>query len=597
MQIAKVVPKVKTTGSGIFDYDIPPEILPQMQVGILVEVPFHGRKIEGIVIDIKRTSQFTNLKNIIRIIDPVPVIDDHHLTLAKWMAEYYLSSLGQTLFENIVPPAIRTIKKQTLPIIQKKIYLNKNDRSYLIQADFSHRLKFYLKAISKTIHRGQSVLILIPDLTLINYFLKSIKNPIILHSRLTKTERWLAWNKIRSNSKQIVIGSQSALFAPVQNLGLVIIDQAEDETYKNDRSPYFSAITTAEKLVKISGSSLILGSLNHNVETFFYATKNNYEILKNKFLKPEISIVDTKSEKNIISTSLISEIEKSISKKEKIILVLNRKGEGSSLNCVDCGWVQTCQKCGLVLRPENFKAVCHNCENKYDLMTKCPKCQGFNLKKFGWGTKKLLKITKDLWPKEKIINLEKDGDKLIDDFSIAIVTSYALKLPLPKIGLIGIIDSDSYSFLPDFRSAEKDFLNFFKFLKISKKGIIQTKSPEHYFVRTLAKLDYMAYYQAELKIRDEGNFPPYSHLINLIYQNENEEICQKEAEKLAGKLRQIQNPKFQILGPAPAYFKKNRHLYRWQIIIKQNLPRQEELGELLKKQKDWKIDVDPVDLI
>lgn len=604
MQIAKVVPKVKTSGSGIFDYDIPPEILPQMRVGILVEVPFRGRKIEGIVTDIKRASQFTNLKKIIRIIDPTPVIDDQHLALAKWMADYYLSSLGQTLFENIVPPAIRTIKKQTETMQNNNTFLapdkKVSSKYFLVQADFSHRLKFYLKAIDKTINRGQSVLILIPDLTLINYFTKNTKNPIILHSRLSKTERWLAWDKIRSGTdkaKQIIIGSQSALFAPVQNLGLIIIDQAEDETYKNDRSPYFSAITTAEKLAKISGSSLILGGLNHNIETFFYAEENKYEILKNKFLKPNISIVDTKSEKNIISATLVDAIEQSIQKKEKIILVLNRKGEGSSLTCVDCGWVQTCEKCGSPLRPENLKVVCHNCEKKYDLKTKCPKCQGFNLKKFGWGTKKLLKIARGLWPKEKIINLEKDGDKLINNFSIAIVTSYALKLPLSKIGLVGIIDSDSYTFLPDFRSAEKDFLNFFKFLKISRNGIIQTKNPEHYFVKALAKLDYMAYYQAELKVRYEGYFPPFSHLINLIYQNESEVICQKEAEKLAGKLRKIKNKDLQILGPAPAYFGKNRNFFRWQIIIKTILPRLRELDELLKKQNDWKIDVDPVDLI
>jgi len=597
MQIAKVVPKVKTLGSGIFDYDIPPEILPQMRCGILVEVPFHGRKIEGIVIDIKRTSAITNLKKIIRIIDPSPVIDDQHLSLARWMADYYLSSLGQTLFENIVPPAIRTIKRQTTTINDRQKQINKKSRSYLIQADFSHRLKFYLKAINKTISFGQSVLILIPDLNLIGYFTKNLKNPIILHSKLSKTQRWLAWNKIRSGSKQIIIGSQSAIFAPIQNLGLIIIDQAEDEAYKNDRSPSFSAVTTAEKLAKIFGANLILGSLNHNIETFFWAKQNKYEILKNKFLKPNISIVDTKSEKNIISTTLVSEIEKSISKKEKIILVLDRKGEGNSLTCVDCGWIQTCEKCNLPLKPENTKAICRNCHRTYDLKIKCPACQGFNLKKFGWGTKKLLKIARELWPNEKIINLQKDGDKLSDDFSIAIATSYALKLPLPKIGLIGIIDSDAYVFLPDFRSAERYFLNFFKFLKISTSGIIQTKNPEHYFVKALAKLDYIVYYQAELKVRCEGYFPPYSHLINLIYQNIDEAFCQKETEKLVEQLKKIKNQNLKILGPAPAFLRKKRNLYRWQIIIKLTLPRPKELDELLKKQKNWKIDVDPLDLI
>lgn len=550
MQIAKVAPKVKTLGTGIFDYAIPPEILPEIQTGVLVEVPFGNRIVEGIVIEIRRTSTISKLKSIKRIIDPIPVIDDGHLMLAKWMADYYLSSLGQTLFENIVPPAIRTIKKQIdINIASKKnqsIDVKKN-RSFLILADFSHRLNFYLKAIAKTLKSGQSVLILVPDLTLISYFTQVVKNPIILHSGLTKTQRWTAWDKARNQSSSIIIGSTSALFAPVNNLGLIIIDQVDDETYKNDRSPRFLAQTVAEKLVKISNADLILGSLNPGLETYFYATKNRYKILKNKFSKPNVEIVDMKAEKGFLSHTLILAIEKSIQKNEKIILVLNRKING--------------------------------------------------------GTKKLAQIVRTLWPLEKIINLESGGDKFTNDFRLAIATSYALKLPLPKIGLVGIIDGDAFMFLPDFRSAERDFLNFFKFLKISTHGVIQTKNPDHYFVASLAKLDYDQYYQAELKVREENFFPPFWHLINLTYQNKDEVLAQKEAEKLAKQLKKFENVDNSmiqivcILGPNPAFFRKIRNSYRWQIIIKLKQNRPAELDTLLKKQNGWRIDVDPVNLM
>ncbi len=247
MQIARVVPKVKTSGEGIFDYSIPPEILPDMKIGILVLVPFHGRKIEGIVIDIKRSSQITRLKPIISLIDTFPVIDKVHTELAKWMADYYITDFSKTLFENIVPPAKRIIKKRDdSTATLQKLSGNRSPKKYLVVADFQTRLKFYLQAIKKTLARGQQIIILVPDLSLVPYFTRSIKNKIsILHTGLTLTQRWLEWDKIRRGDIDIVIGSNSALFAPVKNLGLIIIDQEENETYKSGQAPRYHTVKVA----------------------------------------------------------------------------------------------------------------------------------------------------------------------------------------------------------------------------------------------------------------------------------------------------------------------------------------------------------------
>jgi primosomal protein N' (replication factor Y) (superfamily II helicase) len=159
MQIAKIVPHIRTRDEGIFDYAIPPEILPMMKIGILVEVPFHGRDIEGIVVDIKRTSPIPNLKNIIKIVDPVPVIDSVHIKLAKWMSNHYLEPFGKTIFENIVPVAKRSVDKNSIPHLKSKEIEKKETKKYLVIDDFHYRLKVYLKAIEKTISRGQQVII------------------------------------------------------------------------------------------------------------------------------------------------------------------------------------------------------------------------------------------------------------------------------------------------------------------------------------------------------------------------------------------------------------------------------------------------------
>src|SRR3989304_997532 len=322
MQIAKVVPNLKTSDEGIFDYAIPPELLPQIQEGILVEVPFHGRNVEGIIVDIKRSSQIPNLKPILKFIDPIPVIDIIHIELAKWMSDYYIAPFGKALFENIVPAAKKSIKNISLQTVQHKLARANLCQKYLLIGDFNARLSFYLKAIDETWRHQKATIILVPDLIIIPYLSKNIKKSFtILHSKMTKTQRWLAWNNIRSGKTRIVIGSQSALFAPVSNLGLIIIDQEENETYKNGRTPRYHASATAKKLCELTGANLILGSRTPRLETYYNASRNKYRLITKQNSRTNITIIDMNSEKYIISNALESAIEKSLQENKKILLV------------------------------------------------------------------------------------------------------------------------------------------------------------------------------------------------------------------------------------------------------------------------------------
>ena len=612
MQIAQIVPKVRTRDEGIFDYAIPPTILPQIKIGVLVKVPFHGRKIEGIIIDLKRSSTILKLSNIISVIDSAPVVDKIHVDLARWMSEYYLTSLGQTLFENIVPPAIRTIKKHisyqrpSIIYARAKIVDGSDVSKNLVIADFNARLEFYLKEITKTISQHKNVIILVPDLSLIRYFTGHLKRPYaILHAGLTRTERWTTWNNIREGKVKIVIGSQSALFAPVSNLGLVILDQEENETYKSDRSPRYNTLDVAEVLCELASAKLIVGSTSPQVTTYFRAKKLNYKIYKRTKKTAPGSIVNMNFEKRIISNTLEEQINSNLSKKNKILLVLNRKGEGTNFSCADCGWIALCQICGLSLIPQKIENVCFRCEKTFAKETICPKCQGINLRPAGLGTARLRKILAKNFPQAKIAIFEKDASaEESQNYDIAIVTSYGLKMSFANIGLVAIVDTDQTFSLPDFSSTEKAFNTYYKFLNLADRKIIQTHLANHYAIQSLAAMDFHQFLNAELNIRQAGNFPPFYKLIRLEYQNELLKKAELESKKVAEILQKIDHQNLlEISDPYQPFINKKRNKFRSQILIRtkntyKKLPLPKETQSIIKNlPKGWIVDIDPFSLI
>lgn len=615
MQIAQVVPKVKTQKEAVFDYAIPPEILPQIKIGILVLVPFGYRKIEGLVIALKKSSKIKQLKPIIAIIDPEPAIDTVHTELAKWMANYYLASLGKTLFENIVPPAKRILKKSagqnytTFPARTSKVVQIKSQK-FLVIGNFQTRIKIYLQAIKKTLARNEQAIILVPDLALIPYFTSYLKNSVaIIHAGLNKTQRFLEWDKIRRGQNTIIIGSNSALFAPAKNLGLIIIDQEENETYKNRQAPRFRATSVANQLSKLTAVNLLLGSLTPRVETYYRALRGEYKIIKEPAAKKKnIILVDMNFEKKSISNSLQETVSQTLAANKKVVLVLNRKGEGIKFSCANCGWIYACPKCGLPLIPQQNKAVCHHCEKNFPLAANCPKCHSFQLKPFGLTTIKLEKFIRDLYPDKKIIRLEKPNGKnqpaagFLSGWNIAIVTSYALKFNFPPIGLVGIMDADYGLNFPGFRAAEKNFQTLFKFLRIGERGMIQTHLTDHFLIKSLARLDFEQFFLNEIEQRKKFGFPPFARLIHLIYQHTDENQAKKTAAAVASQLKTLikpyQNTIF-LLGPSPAFLAKQRNKFRYQIILKTGRPSYPPaLDDFLKTMpKGWVVDVDPDDLL
>lgn len=601
MQIAKVIPKIKTRGEGIFDYAISPEFLPLIKVGVLVLVPFRGRKIEGIIIDIKRSSQVQNLKTIISIIDPDPVVDLVHIKLAQWMANYYLGDLSKTLFDSIVPPAKRTINKiETTGLIPQTNTLGLS-RKFLIVADFSLRLDFYLKSINKTLAQNKQVIILVPDLTLTQSFTQKIKTEVVLlHANLTKTQRWLSWNKIRQGQAKVIIGSNSAIFAPVNNLGLIIVDQEENEAYKSDQAPHQHSLKVAQELASLTSADLIIGSDTPSVETYFQSRKNNYLYKIKNERKANISVIDMNFERSILSQPLQDKITQTLENKQKTILILNRKGEGSKVSCEACHWIYTCPDCQLPLSPVSNKMVCRNCEKHFDKISVCPKCQNTNLKTTGLTTNKLEKIVKDSFPQAKTLRMEKDFELGIStDWDICISTNIILKKDFNNIGLVAIIDADQGINFPGFRTPEANFQTLYKLVSLAPNAIIQTHLVETNLIKSLASLNYEQFYQTELADREKFNYPPFTNLIRLTYKSLSEKECLTESQKVKNKLSQLNQDEAntQVLGPSPSHQALRRGYFTYQIIIKQK-SRSKAIDQYLKElPRGWGVNVDPYDIV
>lgn len=627
MQYAQVVVNTKTTpGNDIFTYKIPPAELPKIKAGVLVTVPFHGRNLDGIIVDIKRSLPANlspdKLKKITRVLDSEPVVDDIHLELAKWMSKYYLASLGETLFENLVPVAKRQLSEVSSE--QSAVSSKSNDKRYaisrkpiLLHTDFETRFKLYLKFIRQAIGDKRQAIIVVPDLTYLEFFKKYLsKNKIaILHSEMTHTERYLAWRDIRDKNIPIILGSASALFAPVKNLGLIIIDQEESEFYKSEQSPRWHLPRVAEKLAELSGTQLILGSITPSIEKYYQAKKSQFKLIKKSIKKISTKLIDISNQKQIISYELEEAIGATLKNKGKIILYVNRKGEGRIFSCPDCGHNFLCTQCSTPLIPIKNKLICHHCKNSIKIPTRCPKCKNTNLKISGITTDRIKHIIEKLFPRAKVIALEKEFaesfkmkkqilNTILRQADIIVGTFYLTKSILPRADLVGIICADQSLGLPDFRIQERTFSHLLQIIRLGKSAIIQTFTPEHSVMKSLKNNSYEKFYRNEIKDRHAMNYPPFSKLIRFIYQNSSEKKCQDESKKLARQLKyQIskanlpadrQESNAEILGPAPAFYEKIRARFRYHLILKS---KSDWKPDSAKIDKGWIIDIDPINML
>ncbi|MFC1940667.1 primosomal protein N', partial [Chloroflexota bacterium] len=503
----------------------------------------------------------------------------------------------------------------------------------------SGKTEVYLQALAEAVRLGKRGIVLVPEIALtpqtIERFASRFPNKVaIFHSQLSLGEQFDEWQRIRNGEFDVVIGPRSAIFAPQPDLGLIVIDEEHEWTYKQgDKSPRYHARDAAIKLAELTGATVILGSATPDVETFYHAQKGDYHLLQlperltpseNSPL-PQVEIVDLRDElktgnTSMFSRSLSNAIVKALTGREQVILFLNRRGAATFIQCRNCGFVLGCRRCEVPLTYHLTEDIlaCHQCNYRIPVPQICPQCFSRRLKFLGAGTQKLEQEASHTFSRARLLRWDSDATRqkhshqeILNKFrthqaDILIGTQMITKgLDFPLVTLVGVVNADTALNLPDFRAGERTFQLLSQVAGRAGRGllggrvIIQTYSPEHYAIQAAAKHDYPLFYNKEITYRRQLNNPPFSHLASLVYTHTNDALCQKEAERLKRLLTEERDSKgiadLSIIGPAPAFIHRLRGRFRWQLIL-----RGSTLSDFLSPlpvPQGWTVDINPVGLV
>ena len=468
----------------------------------------------------------------------------------------------------------------------------------------SGKTQIYIETALKVRADGRQVLILVPEIVLTGQLVMSFKqyfadDVAVIHSKLSVNERNDTFWRIRTGQAGIVIGARSALFAPFDNLGLIVMDEEHDASYKQDESPRYHAHDVAEKMAQIYDAIFLLGSATPSLESFYKAQNGEYTLLTmrdriDNIPMPYIEGVDMREElksgnRKILSRKLQELIEATLAKKQQLIIMLNRRGFSTFVMCRSCGHVIKCPQCNLPLVYHRRGVLqCHHCDITEPVPDVCPNCQSRYIKFFGSGTEKLEEELAQVFPQARIIRLDRDttGRKFAHQdilkqfkaglYDILLGTQMVAKgHDIPSVTGVGIISADSSLNLPDFRASERTFALITQTAGRAGRGheqghvVLQTYNLEHYAVQCGMKQDYLSFYQEEMQMRKMLYYPPFCHLIKLTFQNEIEEKALKAASDLKTQAEQyFNNMNIKIMGPAPALVAKFKDIYRFNLLIK-----------------------------
>ena len=468
----------------------------------------------------------------------------------------------------------------------------------------SGKTEIYLQLINEVFKKNKSAIVLVPEISLtpqmVDRFLARFgeDNIAILHSKLSNGERYDEWQKIKNSDKIIVIGARSAIFAPIKNLGIIIIDEEHDSSYKSDTTPRYNAKDIGKYLAENNSCPLVLGSATPDIVTMFLAENKKINLFKltkraNNMNLPNVEVVDMRRElivgnKSMISLKLEEKIKNNLLNKKQTILFLNRRGYSTFIMCRECGYVAKCKNCNISLtyhRNVN-KLKCHYCGYETRIIQECPNCKSKKIKYFGTGTQKLEDEVNKLFPEASTIRMDldtvskKNSHEIIlnkfknEKIDILIGTQMVVKgHHFPDVTLVGIITADGLLNLEDYRASEKTFQTLVQVAGRSGREqhgdvIIQTYNPDHYAVIDSKKQDYDLFYKEEIALRKMLNYPPFCDIIMIHFVGTELNDINKISNFVYKKILQSQKSNFIIYKPVPSPIDKVKNKYRWRIIIK-----------------------------
>ncbi len=708
-----------------FHYRAPEEMRSVLAPGVRVLVPFGSRRVSGTVLGFPDKAEVAGLKSVIEVLDN-PLFPEL-LALARWMSDYYLYPLGQTL-EAVVPKAVGRAKPKkekflrlpaSFPVSGKPVVKGKKQAALiellseqgetaagaltgfssatiktLVQTGMievfereaagkgpepfiattppglmaeqqeavakikeavsaqafavfllhgvtgSGKTEVYLHAIAGLAGTGRGAIVLVPEIALTPQLLGRFRGRFgsrvaVLHSGLTDRERADEYRRIRSGGVDVVVGARSAVFAPFAQVGIIIVDEEHENSYKQDEGLRYNARDVAVVRAKFENAVVVLGSATPSLESFYNAKNNKYCYLRlanrvDNRPMPDVLVIDVKTlpKNNLYSPRLIDDIQKRLDKNEQTLLLLNRRGFSSVLICRDCGTAIKCPSCSvsLTFHKSEGKLKCHYCGFFTRPPDKCPTCRSIELKLIGSGTQKIEEELQTLFPGARLKRMDSDSVKGRDAYDtllqqvdqrevdILLGTQMIAKgHDFPGVTLVGVVDADIGLNLPDFRSAEKTFQLITQAAGRAGRGelggevVIQTMNPNHYSIQHSTTHDYEGFYNEEIVFRRELHYPPVGRIIKLEIKSAQEEYASEAAKTAQNRIRHLMRGKeTMLLGPAAAPIARVRGQFRFHLLL---LSQQRDKIRMLalegKKAVEEKygrkckviVDVDPVNLM
>lgn len=674
--IAIVAIRVPGRGDGAgFHYLVPPELSGDVELGSKVRVPFRKSTIDGYVIGFAEQSTVPDPKPILRVVSR-EVIPRDLIRLSFWLSERYLCSMGEAVGamlparvrrksstaegavqgEGVAAELASTVDGTTgvsshVPLSDDQSRASRAIRDSIRRGEVATYLLYgvtgsgktnvYFEGIEEALSTGKDVIVLVPEIALTPQTFGLLRKRFgdivsIWHSGMNVRERGEQLDRICLGRSRIVVGPRSAIFAPVRSLGLIVVDEEHELTYKQQEVPRYNAKEVAFQRAREHGATVVLSSATPSIESYFASRCGGFRLLRLDrrvagTSLPRVDVVDMRGDvsfpaRNSFSARLAEAIKKTVSSGQQAILFLNRRGFSSFVVCRECGYSLRCPHCdvSLTLHLSDSLMYCHYCGFKLKPPVRCPRCGGTNLRYSGIGTERVERDVKSICPGARVGRMDSDSlrkrgsHELIwrafvrGDLDILVGTQMVAKgFDVPRVTLVGVVLADTMLNLPDFRSAERTFQLLTQVAGRAGRGelggevIVQTYNPEHYGIQAAVSGNFDSFYEVELASRQEVDFPPFVHLALLRILGMNEKDVIESSKRMAELCRELfDSGSIRVLGPAPCPFSRLRGKHRWHVLVKAR-----DLGMMLERLREVQrrfrggtgirlsIDVDPVDMM
>jgi primosomal protein N' (replication factor Y) len=617
----------------------------RLEIGRIVVVPLQNKQQLGIVVAVVGKPEF-KVKDILDMPN-LPPLPDSLLQLREWIGQYYPAPSGiitQLFLPSALPTKPLDIAAPSELIDVELPGLTKDQQSavdsirkglnILHGETGTGKTRVYIELALQNFRLGRSSIILTPEIGLTSQLEGSFKRVfndrvVTVHSRLAESKRRQTWEwLLRQTDPVIVIGARSALFSPLRNLGLIVLDEAHETSYKQDQAPYYLTSIVAAKRATIDAAVLVLGSATPQVSDYYFAQAKGRPIIRMTELASggkaktdrSISVIDLKDKAEFtksphISNTLIAAIKEHLARKEQILLFLNRRGTARIILCENCGWRATCPHCDLplVYHGDQHLARCHSCSFRSTVSPNCPDCKSSKIILKSLGTKALTEEVRRLFPGARVMRFDTDNKKdetlesnynVIRSGEVDIIVgtqTLAKGLDLPRLGLVGVIIADTSLYFPDFSAQERTYQLLSQVLGRVARGhrkgfaVIQTYSSNSPLLNAVMTGKWDNFYNAELAERRRFSFPPFCYLLKISCRRVSNNAAQKAAEKFASYLRSSKY-NASIEGPTPSFHEKVQGKYMWQIIVKAK--NRKTLISIIKAlPSGWTYDIDPLNLL